>query len=139
MKTLVFLLSGAVFGFFLSAARATDYTAIHGMFLLKDLHLFGVIGVAVATAALGLWLVKRAGSRTFGGAPIALATKPYHKAVFAGGLVFGVGWALSGTCPGTALAQLGEGKAYALATVFGIVLGTWLRQRNPVPAPAKAS
>ncbi|NUP96038.1 MAG: YeeE/YedE family protein [Planctomycetaceae bacterium] len=130
MKALLFVASGALFGFLLSAARATDYAAIHGMFKLTDLHLFGVIGVAIATAALGLFVLKRAGARSLAGAPISLAHKPYHKAVFLGGIVFGVGWALSGTCPGTALAQLGEGKAYALATVLGIVGGTWLRQRQ---------
>lgn len=134
MKALIFVASGALFGFLLSAARATDYSAIRGMFLLEDLHLFGVIGVAVATAALGLWLVRRAGARALGGASISLAPKPYHRAVFLGGIVFGVGWALSGTCPGTALAQLGEGKAYALATVLGIVGGTWLRQRQASPS-----
>jgi len=134
VKALVFVASGALFGFLLSAARATDYTAIHGMFRLTDLHLFGVIGVAVATAAFGLWLVRRAGARALGGAPISLAHKPFHNAVFAGGIVFGLGWALSGTCPGTALAQLGEGKLYALATVLGIVGGTWLRQRQTKPA-----
>jgi uncharacterized membrane protein YedE/YeeE len=136
VKALVFLVSGAVFGFFLSAARATDYAAIHGMFKLTDLHLFGVIGVAVATAALGLWLVRRAGARSLGGAPISLAHKPLHRAVFVGGIVFGLGWALSGACPGTALAQLGEGKLYALATVLGIVAGTWLRQRQTSSAKA---
>ncbi len=141
MKPVVFLSAGALFGFLLSQARATDYAAIHGMFKLTDLHLFGVIGVAIATAAAGLALLRRGASTALNGERINVSPKPYHKAVFAGGLVFGVGWALSGACPGTALAQLGEGKLYALATVSGVVLGTWLRQRlaSPSVKPARAS
>ena len=127
MKRLVFVAFGALFGFLLSRARASDYEAIRGMFLLTDLHLFGVVGVAVATAAVGLQVLERGALRALGGEPIRLARKPYRKAVLLGGLVFGAGWALSGTCPGTALTQLGEGKLYALATVVGILAGTWLQ------------
>jgi hypothetical protein len=129
VKPPIFVTAGAVFGFLLSRGRATDYEAILGMFRLTDLHLFGVIGVAVATAAIGLAWLRRSRARMLGGGPITLEQKPYHKAVFGGGIVFGIGWALSGACPGTALAQLGEGKLYALATVSGIITGTWLRQR----------
>lgn len=123
MKNLVFVCFGTAFGFLLSRARATDFDAILGMFRLTDLHLFGVIGVAIATAAAGLYLGQRAGLV----APIA--RKPMTRSVFTGGLVFGVGWALAGTCPGTALAQVGEGKLYALATTLGILAGTWTWRR----------
>jgi uncharacterized membrane protein YedE/YeeE len=140
VKQLTFLAAGGVFGFLLSQARATDFAAIHGMFELTDLHLFGVIGVAVATAAAGLALLRRGAGTALNGERIHIAPKPYHRAVFGGGLVFGVGWALSGACPGTALAQLGEGKLYALATVAGIAVGTWLRQRVSCAAtPARAT
>jgi hypothetical protein len=143
VKRVVFLIAGATFGFFLSRARATDFAAIHGMFELTDLHLFGVIGVAIASAALGLALLRRTSSTSLVGDPIHLATKPYHRAVLGGGVIFGVGWALSGACPGTALAQLGEGKLYALSTAAGILAGTWLQQRSaaaskPSSAPTAA-
>lgn len=140
MKPVLFLGAGALFGFLLSQARATDFAAIHGMFRLTDLHLFGVIGVAVATAAAGLALLRRGPKTALNGEAISVKPKPVHKGLFAGGLVFGVGWALSGACPGTALAQLGEGKLYALATVAGILVGTWLRQRSSAPAanPARS-
>jgi uncharacterized membrane protein YedE/YeeE len=126
----MFLAFGALFGFLLSRARASDFAAIAGMFRLTDLHLFGVIGVAIATAALGLAALRASQARALDGAAIVLKTKPYTRAVFAGGLIFGVGWALSGACPGTALTQIGEGKLYALATVAGIVAGTWWQQRT---------
>jgi uncharacterized membrane protein YedE/YeeE len=123
-----YVLAGVVFAFCLSRARATHYDAIMGMFRLTDLHLFGVIGCAVATAALGLWLLRMSARRSISGAPMELEPKPFRRGLVSGGLAFGVGWALSGACPGTALAQLGEGKLYALATVSGIVLGTWLER-----------
>lgn len=137
MKNLLFVAFGAVFGFLLSRARATEFDAILGMFRLTDLHLFGVIGVAIATAAAGVFLGQRAGLV----GPIA--RKPMTRSVFTGGLVFGAGWALCGTCPGTALAQVGEGKGYALATTIGILAGTWTWRRLSLrtatsrqPAPA---
>ena len=139
MKRLVFVAFGALFGFLLSRARATDFDAIQGMFRLTDLHLFGVIGVAIATAALGLALLRSAGARALLGGEIRLARKSMQRGLFVGGLVFGAGWALAGACPGTALAQLGEGKLYALATTAGIAAGTWLRLRTSAPAITKAA
>lgn len=125
VNRLVFVVLGAGFGFALVEARATDPAAIVDMFLLRDLHLFGVIGSAIATAALGFALQRRRGRALFGAA-CELGPKPLHDRVLAGGIVFGAGWALSATCPGTALAQLGEGKLYALSTIAGISAGSLL-------------
>ena len=123
---LAYLLFGTLFGFILSRARATDYDAIAGMFRLQDLHLMGVIGVAIGVGAVGMFLLKRSGARALNSEPIDLKPKPMKKGLFLAGLVFGAGWALSGACPGTALAQIGEGKIYAVFTVAGILTGTWL-------------
>jgi uncharacterized membrane protein YedE/YeeE len=111
---------GLLFGFFLTRAGATDGDAIVRMFLLEDLHLAGVIGVAVVVAGSGLRLLRRAG------AVEGIAPKPMKPGLVAGGLLFGVGWALTGTCPGTGLAQIGEGRLMALFTIGGLFLGTAL-------------
>ena len=121
---------GIAFGFILSRAGATSYDAIAGMFLLQDLHLVGVIGVAIVTAALGFTLMRRSGARARGGAALALQPKPVQRGLVVGGLLFGVGWALAGTCPGTALAQVGEGRLAGFFTFAGILLGAWLQQRT---------
>jgi uncharacterized membrane protein YedE/YeeE len=115
-NTPAFLVAGAVFGFILSRVGATDFDAIAGMFLLTDLHLMGVIGLAAIVAGIGL---RRA--------PIPVKPRKPGNAV--GGLLFGAGWALTGTCPGTALAQLGEGRLTVLFTLTGILLGTALYRR----------
>jgi uncharacterized membrane protein YedE/YeeE len=118
---------GAVFGFILSRAGATDYDAISGMFRLTDLHLFGVIGLAVAVSAAGFFVTRRYGLRALNGELVHLTQKPMTKGLAAGALLFGLGWGISGTCPGTALAQIGEGRLSGLVTFSGILLGAWVQ------------
>lgn len=116
---------GALFGFILVRSGATDYDAVFGMFRLSDLHLFGVIGVAVAVAAAGFFVARRIGLKAQNGEPLALTEKPMTRGLAVGAALFGVGWAVSGTCPGTALAQIGEGRLAGIVTFSGILLGAW--------------
>jgi uncharacterized protein len=122
-----YLFFGAVFGFVLSRVGATDFNAISGMFTLSDLHLFGVIGTAVAVTALGFWAFRRGVVKRKGGGAATLAAKPVTKGLWVGGLLFGIGWAVTGTCPGTALAQIGEGHLAGLFTFAGVLIGAWLQ------------
>ena len=142
MASWVFAGFGVLFGFVLSRARVTDYDTITGMFRLTDLHLFGVIGTAIPTAALGLWLLRRTGNRTFIGTGADLRPKPWSRSLLPGGILFGAGWALTGACPGTALAQVGEGKMIALVSVVGMLAGTylygWIRSSRRDAAPSAA-
>jgi uncharacterized membrane protein YedE/YeeE len=124
MGLLKYVLWGAGFGFLLHQARVTDYDAILGMFLFRDFHLMGVMGGAIATASLGLWLLRRRARSSPNGEPVESRAKALNTGVVAGSLTFGAGWALCGACPGTALAQLGEGKLYALVTIAAMLLGT---------------
>ena len=126
MRPPAVILFGVLFGFVLSRGRVTDYDTIAAMFRLGEFHLFGVIGSAIATAALGLWLLRRAGGHTLSGRPIEVRPKPRQHGAIWGGLIFGAGWALSGACPGTSLVQAGERKRVALFTVAGILAGTYL-------------
>jgi hypothetical protein len=91
-----FLGFGLLFGFTLSRARVTDYDTITGMFRLVDFHLFGVIGGAIATAALGIVLLRRAGGPTLSGAPWEVRPKPWQIGAVWGGLAHGAGWGLTG-------------------------------------------
>jgi hypothetical protein len=124
MGGLLYIVWGALFGFLLHQARVTDYDAILGLFLFRDFHLMGVIGTAIATAAIGLAVVRRRARSSPSGEPSEIRPKPIHGGMVAGSLVFGIGWALCGACPGTALAQVGEGKLTALITLAGLLLGT---------------
>jgi hypothetical protein len=136
----LFVVLGTLFGFTLSRARITDYDTVARMFQLAEFHLFGVIGSAIAVTALGFWLLRRAGDRTAGGRPIQFRDKPWHTGAVWGGLTLGAGWALSGACPGTALAQIGEGKLVAWFTAAGVLVGTylygWVRSQVSTPTPS---
>jgi uncharacterized membrane protein YedE/YeeE len=124
MKPFTTLLFGVLFGFVLSRVGATDYDAIAKMFLLEDFHLAGVIGVAVVVAAVGLGVVRRTRSGGLAGWRAVIQEKPMKPGLVLGAALFGAGWAITGTCPGTGLAQIGEGKVMALFTVSGMLLGT---------------
>lgn len=125
----VFLMFGLAFGLVLSRSGAADYNFIQGMFLLTNLQLFGIIGVAVAITLPGLWLLKRRGT-TLTGQPINIKAKPFHKGNVLGGALFGIGWSLTGMCPGPIIVNIGEGKLYALAAFAGVMVGTYVFGRS---------
>ena len=120
--TLLYLALGTIFGFVLSRSGATDYNYIQAMFLFEDLQLYGIIGTAVLVTAPGVWLIRRRG-RTLLGGPIDIELKPLHRGNVAGGLLFGVGWSITGMCPGPILVNIGEGKIYAVAALAGALVG----------------
>jgi uncharacterized membrane protein YedE/YeeE len=119
---LVYLAFGCFFGFVLSRSGAADYNYIQGMFLLEEFQLYGIIGTAVVVTAPGLWLLKRYG-RTVTGDAISIEKKPQHRGNAVGGVLFGVGWSITGMCPGPILVNIGEGKLYAIAALAGVLVG----------------
>ena len=121
----LFLLLGAVFGFVLSRSGAGDYDYIQGMFLFERFQLYGIIGTAVVVTAVGLWWVKRRG-RTIGGQPIEIERKSLNTGTVVGGVLFGVGWSITGMCPGPMFVNIGEGKVYAIAALAGALTGAAL-------------
>jgi len=119
---LFYLALGTIFGLVLSRSGASDYNYIQGMFLLERFQLYGIIGAAVVFTAPGLWAIKRAG-RTATRQPLALATKSLNRGTVWGSVLFGVGWSLTGMCPGPIFVNIGEGKIYALAALAGALAG----------------
>ena len=118
---------GAAFGFLFSAAGFNQYDVIHRMLLLQYLDPFFVMGSAVVTAGLLLWLLERRGWRTpLGGVLTPRRWAVERKHLF-GGLVFGAGWAVTGACPGTVSAMVAAGSALGLVTLAGVFGGIVLR------------
>jgi uncharacterized membrane protein YedE/YeeE len=138
---MLYLALGTIFGFVLSRSGAADYDYVQGMFLFERFQLFGIIGTAIVLTAPGLWLIKRRG-RTFAGMPITIELKSMNRGTIAGGVLFGIGWSMTGMCPGPILVNIGEGKVYALAALAGALTGAWLfgaiyeRLRGPFGLPA---
>lgn len=125
-KPYMFLLPGIIFGFLLSKADFSNYDLFMDMFLFKNLKLLWTMFIAIGVAMASMALIKQFSPRSLTGEPIKIQTKPLNRGTVIGGLLFGVGWGVSGACPGTVLAQLGEGKALALFTFLGILSGTYL-------------
>ena len=125
MKWPVYLAFGTAFGWVLSRSGAADYDYVQGMFLFENLQLYGIIGTAVAVIAPGLWLLKRRGTTAFG-ETLEVKSKPRHPGNIAGGILFGIGWSVTGMCPGPILVNIGEGKVYALGALAGALAGAAL-------------
>ena len=108
------LLAGLALGFSLSFMGFTDFGEVHKMFTFSDLRLFLTFLAGVSLTGVGLWVWARK-------APLQL--KPFHPGIIPGSVLFGAGWAMTGACPGAALAQLGEGQLPALVSLIGIAGG----------------
>lgn len=123
--TLLYVALGTAFGFALSRSGAADYDYIQGMFLFERWQLYGILATGVAFTAPGLWLIKRR-ARTVDGRPITIERKGFTRGTIVGSLLFGVGWSLTGMCPGPIFVNIGEGKVYALAALAGALTGAAL-------------
>jgi len=127
MSLLPYLLLGGAFGFVLIEAEVVSWFRIQEMFRFGSFHMYGIIRTAVITAALSLLVIKRLGVRAADGQPLALQPKRLGSGVryLAGGTIFGVGWALTGACPGPLVALVGSGVSVMLVAVLSSQAGTW--------------
>ena len=105
---------GLLVGFALSRIGFSDDAEFHRMLRFVELRLFLTFCAAVVVAGVGFALLRRA---------LQLPARPVHGGSVAGGVLFGIGWALCGACPAVAFTQLGEGKPWALATIAGLAVG----------------
>lgn len=117
------LVLGTVFGFFLTRSGAFEFGHVRGMFELRDFHLFGILGVAVPLAGFGIFVMQQLKIKSPDGRPIKIAQRVRHPGNLPGGIIFGMGWALSGICPGTSLAQVGSYAGLGIVTILGMALG----------------
>lgn len=134
-KMIRYLLFGLIFGFTLSRVGASDFDMLHLMFRLENLKIAWVIITAIITAFLGMRVLAMTGNRTYDGDKVQVSKKKLDwRNNVIGGVLFGIGWGMTGACPGTVLAQVGEGKLLGIISMGGMLLGTyvyaWLRERN---------
>lgn len=121
---------GAVFGFVLAWTQMTDPDVIRKMLLLEDAYLYLVMFSAIATAFVGVRVLRRLRVRALvTRRPVAWTVARPERRHVEGSLVFGAGWALSSSCPGPIAAQLGQGMAWSAATIAGVVIGIVLYGR----------
>jgi uncharacterized membrane protein YedE/YeeE len=123
-----YFLLGALFGVVLTKAEIVSWFRIQEMFRFESFHMYGIIASAIAVAAVSVALLRRAAVRTVSGAPISIPAKQlgmgYRYSI--GGATFGIGWALTGACPGPMFALIGAGSSVFVVTVLSAMAGTWL-------------
>jgi uncharacterized protein len=119
------MLVGIVFGIVFVKAEIISWFRIQEMFRFQSFHMYGVIGSAVAVGTLSVFLIKKFNVKTLSGETIKIEPKENNKGVIYGGLIFGMGWAITGACPGPLYAQIGSGFAAIVVTLLSAVLGTW--------------
>ena len=125
MGRLKFLLFGAYFGIVLTKAQVISWYKIRNMFFFREPDLYLIIGSGVAVGALSVFLIKRFRLQTLSGEPLTIPGKTLTRGTWAGGYLFGLGWFITGTCPGPIYAQLGSGELWALFTLLGAMLGSY--------------
>lgn len=126
MKNIKFLIAGIFFGIVLVKAQVISWFRIQEMFQLTSFHMYGVIGTAVVTGIISLQLIKRFNIKTISGDPISVTPKTFNKGQIFGGLIFGLGWAITGACPGPLFAQIGTGFTVVVITLLSAIAGTWV-------------
>jgi uncharacterized protein len=125
---LAYFLLGIVFGVVLTKSEVVSWFRIQEMFRFQAFHMYGVIGSALAVAAISVALIKQLKVRALTGAEIAIAPKQFGtgRRYWIGGTVFGLGWALTGACPGPLVALIGSGATVFVVAVLAALAGTWL-------------
>src|SRR5438132_3629738 len=136
-RVLAYLLLGIVFGVVLTKSEVVSWFRIQEMFRFQAFHMYGVIASAILVAGVSLALIKRLGLRGSDGQRLGLAPKAVGSGVRygIGGAIFGIGWALTGACPGPLVALVGSGVPVMIVAVVSALAGTWtygyLRPRLP--------
>ena len=127
MRLIKFLFLGITFGITMAKAEIISWFRIYEMFRFESFHMYGVIGSAVIIGVIAVALMKKLNIRTIKGDPIIFSVK--DKSILRyllGGSIFGLGWAMTGACPGPLFVLLGFGVWPIIIVIIGALLGTLL-------------
>lgn len=125
MKYIKFLFVGFLFGIIVIKAEVGSWFRIQEMFHFQSFHMYGIIGSAVMVGMISVFLIRKFEIKTKDGEKINLEKKPLqYKAHLFGGIIFGLGWALTGACPGPMYALIGAGFLPMIVALFFAIVGT---------------
>ena len=135
--TWVYFVAGVLFGIVITRGEVISWFRIQEMFRFQGFHMFGVFATALPTAIASVQLMKRRAAHTLGGEPIVIPPKTLGSGAryAVGGTIFGLGWALTGACPGPLFALLGSGVGVMIVAILSAMVGTWTyaRVRSRLP------
>lgn len=127
MRYLTYLVIGIFFGIIMFKSEAASWFRIYEMFQFGSFHMYGIIGSALVIGVIGVQVIKRNNIKPLDGGEMSLQPKAKSVARYLiGGIVFGLGWALAGACPGPMYVLAGAGYISILIVIFGAVIGTFL-------------
>ena len=126
LKAIKYIILGTFFGLALTKTEAISWFRMQEMFRFQSFHMYGIIGSAIVTGMVSIQLIKRFNIKTITGKSITIEAKFFNKGTIIGGLIFGMGWALTGACPGTIFAQIGTGASVSIVLLFSAIAGTWV-------------
>jgi len=135
ISNLKYAVVGVLFGIVFVKAEIISWYRIQEMFRLHSFHMYGVIGTAVGVGMLSVWLIKKFKIKTRQGEAVVFHDRQFQWGNVIGGIMFGLGWAITGACPGPLFAQIGSGFLVVIVTLLSAIAGTWvyglLRDRLP--------
>ena len=126
MRQLYVLLIGTFFGVVLVKSEVVSWFRIQKMFRFEEAHMYLVIASAVLVGAVSLFIIKKMQMKTLQREEIKVTEKKFQKGVVVGGTTFGMGWAITGACPGPIYAQIGSGELLALVTFGAALVGMYI-------------
>lgn len=127
MKFIKFLAIGTIFGLVMAKSEAMSWFRIQEMFRFQSFHMYGIIGTAVVLGVIGVALIKKFKIHDINGNPILFY--PKEKSILRyiiGGSIFGLGWALSGACPGPMVVNIGYGFISMIVVFLFAIIGTYI-------------
>ena len=136
MRNFLALLIGIFLGIIFMKAEVLSWFRIQEMFAFQSFHMYGIIGSAIAVGALSVWIIRKAEAKSIEGNVIELNDKaPNYKSAYIGGTIFGLGWAMTGACPGPMYALVGSGTTVFLISIVMGILGvlTYAALRSKLP------
>lgn len=131
----LFIFLGIFLGFVFTKSQVISWFRIQEMFRFESFHMYGIIGMAILVGFISVQIITRFNIPSIGGEKISLSPKKLHPGSLFGGIIFGLGWAATGACPGPLFALIGNGFTVIIIPLISAVIGTWVygRLREKLP------
>ena len=127
MRSIIYIILGVIFGITMYKAETASWFRIVEMFQFRSFHMYGFIGSALLIGVIAIQIIKRKHAKDIDGNTIQIIPKDKSiKRYLFGGILFGLGWALIGACPGPVFVLLGSGLYSMIIVIFAALTGTWL-------------